>query len=547
MEKPKTPPAGTLVGLSAPTDEPASQPSIPSVPSIPIGDVLSVAAPSVPPPASQLATAYIGVTIDGRYKIESILGEGGMGVVYAGRHKVINKRVAIKVLRADMSRDSEMTERFLQEARAASSIGHPHIIDVSDFGVLPDGSAYFIMEFLEGRSLSDLLKAERPLPTERLIRIARQMADALGAAHAQGIVHRDLKPDNVFLVTRGSEKDYVKILDFGIAKVATSSNTKLTRAGTVFGTPHYMSPEQAAGAPVDHRTDLYALGVILYELAAGQVPFDADNYMGILTQHMYKAPVPIRAIVPPIGADVPPGLEAIVLKLLSKKVEQRYESMAELVEELDTFEKGGMPRAVSEMIARSGSFNVPADYFGNASRMGDMLPGSPKARRAQWPLYAGVAGVCAAIGIVGAIFALGSTGKAEQPPGAPSAAAAPPPSASSQPAVEVAPVEPAKPAGKQVLVIAQPIDAEVFQGDALLGKVPVTVSVPEGGRVSVEIKRAGFVPQTLELDGSKAREEIKLVKEVRQGGGKVPVGAPPAAGPKPGGKRVGDVIDPWAK
>ncbi len=545
MEQPKTPPPGTLVGLAAPSDPRGSEPSLPSSPleGVP-HSVMSAAAPSIPPPPSQAANAYIGVTIDNRYKIESVLGEGGMGVVYAGRHKVINKRVAIKVLRADMSRDSEMTERFLQEARAASSIGHPHIIDVSDFGVLPDGSAYFIMEFLEGQSLSDLLKSQRPLPTERILHIARQVADALGAAHAQGIVHRDLKPDNIFLVTRGSEKDYVKILDFGIAKVATSSNTKLTRAGTVFGTPHYMSPEQAAGAPVDHRTDLYALGVIVYELAAGRVPFDADNYMGILTQHMYKAPVPIRAIVPPIGADVPPGLEAIVLKLLSKKPEQRYGDMAEFIEELDVFEKGAMPRAVGEMIARSGSFNVPADYFGNASRMGNMLAGAPPKQRARWPLYAGVAGVVGAVGIVGAIFAMGSTSSASSAPASASQPAAPAPTPSQAPPVET-PAEAPKPTGKEVMVIAQPIDAEAFQGDKPLGKVPVTVNVPEGEKVSVEIKREGYQSQPIELDGTKARVELKLVKEPRVGG-RLPTGGPVTA-PKPSGKRVGDVVDPWAK
>src|SRR5688500_147206 len=163
------------------------------------------------------------------------------------------------------------------------------------------------------------------------------------------------------LIQRGDDKDFVKILDFGIAKVG-GETARLTRAGSVFGTPHYMSPQQAAGVPVNERTDIYSLGVILYEMASGKVPFDADNFMGILTQHMYKAPAPIRAIVPQ-PQEVPPGLEAIVLKCLSKKVELRYQTMEEVIADLERVEKGAVPEAVAEMMARSGGFNVPADYF----------------------------------------------------------------------------------------------------------------------------------------------------------------------------------------
>ncbi len=378
---------------------------------IPPPESIEPAGSSTPPGA---ADPYIGTTFDHRYKIESLLGEGGMGFVYLARHKVIGKKVAVKVLRSDLARDREILDRFMQEAQAASSIGNPHIVDISDFGQLPDGSTYFVMEFLDGNSLSQVITDAVHMPVDRICHLALQMTDGLAAAHAGGIVHRDLKPDNVFVIERGQDHDFVKILDFGIAKVSTGgAGSKLTRAGAVFGTPHYMSPEQAAGAAIDHRTDIYSIGVMLYEMAAGKLPFDADNFMGILTQHMYKAPVPIRALVP--APDCPPGLEAVIMKCLSKKPEGRYQSMAELGADLTRLMRSEVPAAVTEMMARSGGFNVPHDYFASHQQKA-IVPATPVAPRRSWPRYVWVAGAATAVGLVTAIVIKGSVTDASPPP-----------------------------------------------------------------------------------------------------------------------------------
>ena len=236
----------------------------------------------------------VGSTVDGRYKIESKLGEGGMGVVYAARHVIIDKRVAMKVLKREAQHDETAAQRFITEARATSRIGHANIVDITDFGQMLDGSAYFVMEFLEGRTLGQLI-ADAPVPPGRAIRIAAQMARGLQAAHKVGIIHRDLKPDNVFLLERDGLHDVVKIVDFGIAKVQSQLGPqRLTAAGMVLGTPEYMSPEQATGKETDHRVDEYALGCILYEMLTGEVPFRGTNSAATLTKHVFEPVVPPR-------------------------------------------------------------------------------------------------------------------------------------------------------------------------------------------------------------------------------------------------------------
>ena len=298
---------------------------------------LLAAAPEEPDPRNlgEIDGDYTGQIIDDRYVVEAVIGEGGMGVVYRCRHHIIGKKLAMKIIRAEVAGSQEATQRFLIEAKAASAIGSEHIIHVSDFGQLPDGASYLVMELLEGTPLADEFREHWPLPIPRIVSILTQLAQGLGAAHEAGIVHRDLKPENVFLVRRGNEPDFVKILDFGIAKMSLGGDAKLTRAGTVVGTPRYMSPEQAAGEVVDHRGDIYSLGVLAYELIAGRVPFDGDHPLSILSKHMYEAPPEFDA--PSLRARVPAELERIVWKCLAKRPEARYPSMDELALELQRF------------------------------------------------------------------------------------------------------------------------------------------------------------------------------------------------------------------
>jgi serine/threonine-protein kinase len=576
MSEAKGPHAQTLV---APPDPPeaAGESQASSARTLASGAHGSAA---LPVPSSSRLDAYLGRVLDGRYAIEEPLGEGGMGFVYKGRHKVIDKRVAIKILRGDLAADQEMTDRFLNEARAASSIGNPHIVDISDFGKLDDGATYFVMEFLDGQSLGELMTQLRVVPILRLVHIAKQIARGLAAAHARGIVHRDLKPDNVMLVTRGDDRDFAKILDFGIAKVGGASG-RLTKAGSVFGTPHYMSPEQAAGLPVDQRTDIYALGVILYEMASGKVPFDADNFMGILTQHMYKAPAPIRALVPQ-PQEVPPGLEAIVLKCLSKKSDLRYQTMDELVMDLERVEQGSVPSAVAEMMARSGGFNVPVDYFRNPQRA---VPGGPAMMpaRPQLPpkprslvVLVAIASVMVLLAVAGVVVFLGMRKSASAEPSitadapSPSAIVAEDPAAAASGSAGSAGSAGTDPAGAgaassagagatagpekvPVVVTVDPIDATVaVEGTDQSGVQPLTVGVPLGATVKIKVTRSGYKAQTLSLDGKKDRVPVRLERDApkwtapAKGTGKGTGGAAwskPA--PQPKGCPAGYHLDPW--
>jgi serine/threonine-protein kinase len=262
----------------------------------------------------------LGTTI-GVYRVARLLGIGGMGRVYKGVHPTIGSRVAIKVLSRECSDRRDLVDRFFAEAKAVNLIRHESIVNVLDLATLPDGRPYIIMEYLDGAPLASLIdygiEHQAALPLGGIARLAAEVLDALGAAHAKGIVHRDLKPDNVFVAPSGRPK----VLDFGIAKL-TDVNNASTRTGSLLGTPHYMSPEQAAGRAVDHRADLYAMGVILFECATGQKPFLAEALFDLLRMHVEAPPPSPRALRP----DMPPELERVILTALAKAPDQRFAS-----------------------------------------------------------------------------------------------------------------------------------------------------------------------------------------------------------------------------
>ena len=273
-----------------------------------------------------LPDPLIGRVIQERYLIEALLGSGGMGSVYRARHQLINRHVALKFLDIKHVHDDESRARFLREARAVNRIQHEHIIDVSDFGESEDGLVYIVMEYLTGRTLTQDI-AHGPLALTRACHIARQLALALGRAHELGVVHRDIKPSNVFLIRRGSDSDFVKLLDFGLARA--QDDVALTKSNLMFGTPEYMAPEQASSGPVGAKADLYALGCVLFEMITGRLPFEG-RATGLIYKHVYEAPPRPKLL----RSEVPLALERLILRMLNKAPSRRPESAYEVVEEL---------------------------------------------------------------------------------------------------------------------------------------------------------------------------------------------------------------------
>jgi serine/threonine-protein kinase len=279
---------------------------------------------------AQAVDPMIGQTMGGKYKVLRLLGEGGMGAVYEGEQQLgtAKRKVAVKTLHPHLSRDPKIKARFEREVGTIAELEHPNTIQVYDFGTTEEGILYIVMEFLSGKSLADYLEKEGPMMPERVGYIMDQVCGSLEEAHARNIVHRDLKPDNVVLVDRAGKKDFVKVLDFGIAKRSKEEDKneqKLTQQGMVLGTPPYMSPEQFTGRPIDVRSDIYSLGVMAYEMLSGKLPFHADTAWEWATQHMTQPPIPIESL--PEGMRVPETMRGAIRRALEKSPDARFQTV----------------------------------------------------------------------------------------------------------------------------------------------------------------------------------------------------------------------------
>jgi eukaryotic-like serine/threonine-protein kinase len=303
-----------------------------------------------------------GQVIDGKYRVVKLLGRGGMGAVYLAEHTVIGKRVAVKVLLGSVAENETAVTRFEREAQAAGRIGSDHILEIFDFGSLPDGARYMVCEYLEGETLATRLQREGRLTPQAMAPLARQLLSGLGAAHQAGVVHRDLKPENIFILKhKAGWNDFIKIIDFGISKFqplsATEGGLQMTATGIVVGTPCYLSPEQARGSrEADNRSDLYAVGVILYEAVTGQLPFNAQNVNDLLFKIVLESPVPVHQVAP----DVDPTFVEIINTAMAREPDSRFQTAQAFIGALDSWGAERGLRITGPVSLRSDSGANPA-------------------------------------------------------------------------------------------------------------------------------------------------------------------------------------------
>ncbi|MDI3282539.1 serine/threonine-protein kinase [Polyangium sp. 15x6] len=473
--------------------------------------------------------ATVGEVIAGKYRIEREIGRGGMGLVLLATHVDLEQPVAVKVLHEDSAYDADAIARFIREARAAGKIQSDHVARVMDAGVLPEGGAYIVMELLDGKDLADVLHDEGPLDVAVAVGHVLEACDALAAAHAVGIVHRDLKPANLFLARKPDETEIVKVLDFGVSKMAAqntpSAPSALTQSGQIFGSPSYMAPEQLrSAADVDARADIWSLGVVLYELVTGSLPFPARTMADMMAAVVRDPPQPLALV----RADAPPGLEAILVRCLEKEPSDRYTNVGELARALAPFSPGNdaLVARIERISARNGAGGAPSLPAPSLARVdvvapeeacetghGDSAP-APRDTTSDSPLSRSlgsgrlsslsgrssrwVFGIAAAL--AASIGLLVTLSHRAPPPATTASARAPEPSAA------VAPAESA-----QVLpVVAQASAAP------LAARVEVTINVssaPKGTRVYRGAELLGTVPGPLVFDRGEAPIELRFVAE----------------------------------
>lgn len=466
--------------------------------------------------------ALIGTVFEDRYRIEEMIGEGGMGAVYRATQLTVNRQIALKILHQDLAKNLTMVARFQQEARAVAALSHPHIIGLIDFGQAGDKSLYLAMEFLEGEPLSERMHRDGCMSIPQTTDIALQVLEALVEAHSQGIIHRDLKPENLFLTRMGRKDDFVKVLDFGIAKVSGDLSTNLTLTGTgiAIGTPAYISPEQARATEVTTQSDLYSLAAILYEMLTGERLFNAKTATDFLMAHAKdEAPLPTLN-----GVEIRGPLVDLIMDCLEKAPEDRPDSAVTAIERLSGTATPGLSSVTSSPAA--GPLSEPTESSGLTAPV-------PLTTGAQDPIDVGVTtaergverswltmGLIAAgilVGLSIATFLPQTEGEdaqvtaEERPTETPPPSVQPAPSvapAAKKPAVEPAPTEvpeePAKKAGFVVRVDSEPSGAEVRRGEEVLGITPLPVKWSQGEEPP---------PLVLELNGRIATVSLKATQD----------------------------------
>ena len=425
----------------------------------------------------------------GEYVIEAKLGEGGFGKVYAASHPVIGKRVAVKLLARQYSADPEMLSRFVAEARAVNQIRHRNIIDIFGFGHIDDGRHYYVMELLDGEPLDRVIEETGGMSLGMALPILREVARALDAAHANGIAHRDLKPENIFLVRDHDGVTSPKLLDFGIAKLLGPAQemTHKTRTGAPIGTPYYMSPEQARGRDVDHRTDIYSFGCLVYELLTGQVPFDGDGHLEVLFQQISNEPVPPsqRAAQNPALAPLPAGVDDAIAWMMKKDPADRPPDLAAAVHAIEEAAiAAGVEIPVEPVrasyrsltpVPRASSKPTPSNTALAIGEAATIMPASTqRTRRAPWVAIAAAAIVAIAVVVVIVMTRTSSSPPVQHAP-APIAVAPPPPAAPPP-----APVAPVAPQLVTIRVDGPPAGTQAFGPSGPLGPVPGEIQLVRG-------------------------------------------------------------------
>ena len=410
----------------------------------------------------------VGQTL-GSYRLLELLGVGGMGKVFLGEHNRLGRKVAIKVLRAELAANAEAVRRFFDEARAVNDINHENIVEITDFIERQGSQSYYIMELLKGQTLSALVKNQR-LPLPRALRIAVQICRALGAVHARKIIHRDLKPENIFLTARSGQVDFVKVLDFGVAKMSScegQERPEQTRPGTVLGTPEYMSPEQVGSEAIDHRTDIYSFGVILYRLVAGRLPLEGRSLGEYVVKHMSVTPTRPGSV-----CDIPKSLDELIMACLEKEPALRPPSMDEIVRRLER-----------ELVELDASFEAFAPTLWPANGKG-----APR-RRSGWLIAA------AGVGLLGGGLFFGLRLARQRP---------------ATPATPV--VAPRTPEMVEVVVESSPSGVEVLRRGVVQGKTPLRLTVERAARpAQLQLRLEGFESVLQEVSlGRSSRVHVEL-------------------------------------